>query len=36
MNLVADESVAWPIVERLRADGHTIHSIRETTGGAAG
>ena len=29
MNLVADESVARPIVERLRADGHTILSIRE-------
>ena len=31
MILVADESVAGPIVERLRADGHTILSIRETT-----
>lgn len=29
MNLVADESVAGPIVERLRADGHTVLSIRE-------
>lgn len=24
MNLVADEGVDWPIVERLRADGHDV------------
>ncbi len=29
MNLLADESVARPIVERLRADGHTVGSIGE-------
>src|SRR5438105_3183648 len=33
MNLVADESVATPIVERLRADGHTVLSIREVARG---
>lgn len=29
MILVADESVDRPIIERLRLDGHTIHSIAE-------
>jgi predicted nuclease of predicted toxin-antitoxin system len=33
MNLVADESVAHPIIERLRADGHTVVSIREISRG---
>jgi predicted nuclease of predicted toxin-antitoxin system len=33
MKLVADESVAFPIVERLRADGHTVVSICEIARG---
>jgi predicted nuclease of predicted toxin-antitoxin system len=33
MNLVADESVAHPIVARLRADGHNVASIREIARG---
>lgn len=33
MNILADESVAHPIIERLRADGHTVISIRETARG---
>lgn len=33
MNLLADESVASVIVERLRADGHTLAAIREAAPG---
>ncbi len=33
MNLVADESVAGPIITRLRADGHVVRSIREIAQG---
>lgn len=29
MNLVADEGVDWPIVERLRADGHDVLYVAE-------
>jgi hypothetical protein len=29
MNLLADESVDWPIVERLRADGHDVLAVVE-------
>ena len=29
MNLVADESIDGPIVDRLRADGHTVHYVAE-------
>lgn len=29
MNLLADESVDRPIVERLRQEGHTVHYIAE-------
>jgi predicted nuclease of predicted toxin-antitoxin system len=35
MNLVADESVATPIIERLRTDGHTVLSIRQVARGDA-
>ena len=35
MTFVADECVLEAIIDRLRADGHTIHSIRETSGGTA-
>jgi predicted nuclease of predicted toxin-antitoxin system len=33
MNLVADESVPFPIIERLRADGHAVVAIRESARG---
>jgi len=33
VNLVADESVDRPIVERLRRDGHTVESIAERSPG---
>lgn len=29
MNLIADEGVDWPIVERLRQDGHNVLYIAE-------
>jgi len=32
---VADECVLESIIARLRADGHTVHAIRDTSGGAA-
>ena len=35
MNLLADESVDWSIVERLRADGHAVHSVAEDEPGIA-
>ena len=35
MNFVADESVDRQIVERLRADGHLVHSVAESAPGAA-
>lgn len=35
MTFVADECVLGAIIDRLRADGHTVHAIRETSGGAA-
>jgi predicted nuclease of predicted toxin-antitoxin system len=35
VNLVADESVHAAIIDRLRADGHTLRAIRDTNGGAA-
>lgn len=31
MNLLADESVDWPIIDRLRHDGHSVGSIAELT-----
>jgi predicted nuclease of predicted toxin-antitoxin system len=34
VTFVADECVLESIIDRLRADGHTVHSIRETSGGA--
>ena len=34
MKLVADESVDHPIVDRLRADGHEVHCIADSTPGA--
>ncbi|VTR93593.1 Uncharacterized protein OS=Chloracidobacterium thermophilum (strain B) GN=Cabther_A2130 PE=4 SV=1 [Gemmata massiliana] len=34
MNLVADESLLGVIIDRLRADGHTVRAIRDTDGGA--
>ena len=34
MKIVADESVDWPIVERLRRDGHEVIAILETCPGA--
>lgn len=33
MKLVADESVDWPIVERLRNDGHTVLYVAELAPG---
>lgn len=33
MIFLADESVAGPTIERLRSDGWTVHSIRETEPG---
>jgi predicted nuclease of predicted toxin-antitoxin system len=33
--LVADECVPEAIIARLRTDGHTVPSVRETSGGAA-
>ena len=35
MNLVVDESVEREIVDRLRADGHDVHSIAELASGIA-
>lgn len=35
MNLVADESVDQPIVDRLRQDGHTVLSIADLDPGIA-
>lgn len=29
MNLVADEGVDWPVVQRLRADGHEVLYVAE-------
>lgn len=29
MNLLADESIDWPIVERLRSDGHQVWYVAE-------
>lgn len=29
MNFLADESVDYPVVERLRADGHTVTAVAE-------
>jgi predicted nuclease of predicted toxin-antitoxin system len=34
MNMFADESVAAPIILRLRSDGHTVLSIRELAPGS--
>lgn len=34
MTILADESVAGPIIERLRNEGHDVVSIRETMSGA--
>ena len=34
MKIVADESVDWPMVERLRGDGHEVIAIVETCPGA--
>ena len=34
MNFVADECVPESIIARLRIDGHTVHTIRDTNGGA--
>lgn len=33
MDFVADESVAGPILARLRADGHVVESVRESSPG---
>jgi predicted nuclease of predicted toxin-antitoxin system len=33
VKLLADESVDWPIVERLRNDGHEVSYIAETDAG---
>ena len=33
MHLVADENVPRPVIDRLRADGHVIHSISEMSAG---
>ena len=35
MNLVADESVDGPIVERLRADGHSVLFVAESFAGSS-
>ena len=35
MKIVADESVDWPVVERLRGDGHEVIAIVETSPGAS-
>lgn len=34
MTFVADECVLQSIIVRLRADGHTVHAIRDTSGGS--
>lgn len=34
MKIVADESVDWPVIERLREDGHEVTAIVETCAGA--
>jgi len=34
MKIVADESVDWPMVERLRGDGHEVIAIVESCPGA--
>jgi len=34
MKIVADESVDWPMIERLREDGHEVIAIVETCAGA--
>ena len=34
MKIVADESVDWPMIERLREDGHEAIAIVETCAGA--
>jgi predicted nuclease of predicted toxin-antitoxin system len=34
VTFVADECVLEAIIDRLRADGHAVYSIRETSGGA--
>jgi predicted nuclease of predicted toxin-antitoxin system len=33
MQLVADENVPGPVIDRLRADGHVIHAISEMSAG---
>lgn len=33
MHVVADENVPRPVINRLRADGHVIHSISEMSAG---
>jgi predicted nuclease of predicted toxin-antitoxin system len=35
MELLADENVPRPIIERLRADGFTVHAISESAAGAS-
>lgn len=35
MTFVADECVFGTIIDRLRADGHTVHAIRDTNRGEA-
>jgi predicted nuclease of predicted toxin-antitoxin system len=35
VTFVADECVLASIIERLRASGHTVHAIREVSGGIA-
>ena len=33
MQFVADENIDWPIIERLRADGHVVHVVVELSPG---
>jgi predicted nuclease of predicted toxin-antitoxin system len=35
MDVLADENVPRPIIERLRADGFTVHAISEKSAGAS-
>ena len=33
MQFVADENIDWPIIERLRADGHSVYAVLELSPG---
>ena len=35
MRIVADENVDWPVIQRLREDGHEVVAILETEPGSS-